>query len=1288
MKLSRESRQALLIAGVYLAVGVLWIVFSDRLVAGLVEDSHLLTSIQSWKGSMYVAITAVLLFLLVRDAIRRSASLPPTESEFAHRYLDVESMAPIGIFRADVPGEAMFINERAAQVMGKSTSELVGAGWQSLVHEEDRERLMHKWRMAVAKGGTLVEEFRIMRPDGVILWVTGTASPQFDRNGRVLRYVGMLSDITERKQTELALEDSLRKYSELADLSPVGIYHADAHGKITYVNARGLEIAGADSDAKVLGDAWVSNVHEDDRDHVVARWNESVANATEYHQEYRSQGRDGKLRWIIENARPVTDGSGKLSGFIGTVSDVTPMKNMVSRLHESEAYRRLIVELEPECVKVLAPDGSLREMNPAGLKMIDADGLDDVQGKLMSNLVVPEDRAKFIALHKKVMQGGTGTLAFDIVSLKGTRRHLETHAVPLRDGGNIIGLLGVTRDITEQRKAEELIRQSEIRYRELYEANPLPMCLWDPATMKFLAVNDAMVEHYGYAREEFLKMSLLDIRPPEDAERIRSTIETAKKGAYAAGVWRHFKKNGELIEVDVRSHPIGYGDGKVMLAQMTDITSQRRAEAALAKEQQLLRETSARLNHILSTSPTLLFSVRLKDGEFKPVWISDNIERIFGYTVEESFEPGWWVDNMHPDDRQRTLELARMRFESADSLIDEFRFFKKTGEVLWVRVEARCVSKEPGSGMEIVGTWNDITEERKTQERLRLDAAAFESTRDGVLITDLDSRIISVNRALLTASGYSESELLGRTPRLMRSGRHEPEFFQAMWNSLKRTGHWQGEVWNRSKSGESFPVWLTISAVYNDRAEPTHYVAIYTDISKLKQSEEELHTLAHYDPLTQLPNRLLFQSRLEHAVDQAQRHDNVVALIFLDLDDFKKVNDSLGHVVGDELLRDVARRLLDRIRDEDTLARLGGDEFVVLLESLDRPEDAGNVARDLLRCLAMPFGLSSNHELYVHGSIGISVFPSDGRTPAELLRAADTAMYRAKDEGGDRLLFFTSRMSSEVMRTLQLENALRLALERGEFLLHYQPKLRIDTGEVRGVEALLRWRTEQNEYIPPNEFIPIAERTGLIVPIGNWVIDAACAQFAQWRELGFPLIRIAVNVSARQFRSTGLEQTIKKALKKHSVPPECLAIELTESLLMQRPEQTTEALARLKKIGVLISLDDFGTGFSSLAYLSRFPIDTLKVDSTFVQSIESDESARQIIRAIIELADGLGLDTVAEGVETSEQLKFLKDLGCLTIQGYYFSKPLAAREFNEFYGARGNVPAGEPRKRRRRARAK
>jgi len=1385
---------------------MLWVLFTDDPLPLPFLPVESDTPSQTWflAGILYFLITAVPLFILLRVFLSRRLAIVQRAFKDLGQ-LDIASMAPGGILSAEVPGDAIYVNERAAKLIGRPVEDCLGKGWQSAVHEDDRDRLLVALQKTTETGESLAEEFRWRHPDGTVIWVLGTVIPQYDDQGRIKCFLGMLTDIsrrkameqalneaqerlktavsaaqvglwdwnlrndkvyyspewkrqigyeddeigdsfeewrsrvhpddlerteanarrvaekggadlkaefrflhkdgsyrwiltqgavihgadgeperllgshvdiTDRKLAELELQRGLNKYEDLAELSPIGIYYADAERGVTYNNQTIKQLTGIEDEEEILGYNWLDFVLEDDRGWITEFVQTRNRQPREFSYEYRIRSRDGRIHWVTEVGRPVFDSMGRLSGYIGTLTDVTPLKETVDELHRSESFRRLIIELEPDCVKVLAPNGALVEMNPAGLKMIDADSLDVVKGKRMADMVVPEHRDEFIALHREVMNGGSGKLAFDIVSLKGVRRHLETHAVPLLEEGRVVGLLGVTRDVTEQRQAEEAIRESEIRYRELFETNPVPMCVWDPETFEFLDVNNAMIAHYGYSREELLSMSVMDIRPPEDIPKLMQTMDAASRGRFAAGIFRHIRKNGDILEVNVASHPIRFGNRMARFAQMVDVTEQRRAEAALEQERLELHETSRRLNHILETSPSLVFSVRVQQDKFTLLWVSDNIERILGYSREEAYLPYWWQNNIHPDERDRAVSDAVQAFREGDHLLDEFRFRKQGGDYIWIRVEARQVDGDDESGIEIVGTWSDITEEHEARERLRLDAAAFESTRDGVLIADSEARIISVNRALLRVSGYPEKELLGRDTRVFQSGRHDRDFYRNLWNSLEKLGYWQGEIWNRDKSGEVFPVWLTISSVYNERNELTHYVAIYTDISQLKQSEEELHKLAHYDPLTGLPNRLLLQSRLEHAIEQAHRRNNMVAVLFLDLDDFKKINDSLGHVVGDELLSETAGRLGERVREADTLARLGGDEFVVLLESLEESQDVANLARDLLSSLAIPFKLPSTHELHVHGSIGISIFPDDGGTPEELLRAADTAMYRAKEEGGDRYMFYTMEMSQEVVSSLELENALRQGLARNEFELYFQPTRHLQTGSIRSAEALLRWNSRHIGPVSPAEFIPVAERSGLIVPIGAWVIEAACRQLAEWRDLGLPAMSIAVNVSARQFRSPELVASIEEALQRHNLSPQNLILELTESMLMERPAEAAETLAHLKELGVRRALDDFGTGFSSLAYLTRFPVDTLKIDGSFVQGIETDPSARQIITAIIELAHNLGMETVAEGVETPAQESFLRDLGCTLIQGFLLSEPLPAADFTRFIHAQ-NGPAAD-----------
>jgi diguanylate cyclase (GGDEF)-like protein/PAS domain S-box-containing protein len=554
-------------------------------------------------------------------------------------------------------------------------------------------------------------------------------------------------------------------------------------------------------------------------------------------------------------------------------------------------------------------------------------------------------------------------------------------------------------------------------------------------------------------------------------------------------------------------------------------------------------------------------------------------------------------------------------------------------------------------------------ERRRQQERQRLWAKAFESTRDGVVICDARARIQSVNRAFSDITGYEAENAIGRTPALLHSGRHDESFYREMWRSVVDAGHWQGEIWNRRRNGEIYPEWLTISAVRDEAGVVTHYVGVFTDITRVKRDEAELQRLANFDPLTELPNRRLLNARLQEALARTRRHGGRTALLSIDLDGFKTVNDSLGHPAGDELLTRIAQRLRERVRGGDTLGRLGGDEFLVIAESLHGPEEAAVLARDLLVAVASPVALARGPEVYVTASIGISLFPDDGCADATaMMRDADAALYLAKEQGRNRFCFYTQDLNRQAVAKLETEVALSQATQRGELLLHYQAKVGAACGRIVGAEALLRWR-RGGELVPPGLFIPIAEQSSLILDIGAWVIDEVCAQQARWRAAGLAMPPVAVNVAARQFAAGNLDEVLGDALRRHGVPPDCLELEVTESMLIDRPAEGIAMLARLRQLGIRLSLDDFGTGYSSLAYLRQFPIDALKIDKSFVDQIETGPDGSAIVDAVIALAHRLGLSVVAEGVETPAQLEHLRSQGCDELQGFGLARPVPAEDF-------------------------
>ena len=549
-----------------------------------------------------------------------------------------------------------------------------------------------------------------------------------------------------------------------------------------------------------------------------------------------------------------------------------------------------------------------------------------------------------------------------------------------------------------------------------------------------------------------------------------------------------------------------------------------------------------------------------------------------------------------------------------------------------------------------------------SQQHLRLAEKVIETSLEGVMITDARGYIESVNPAFTRLTGFEPEDVIGQTPAILSSGRHDAEFYRRFWEALERDGHWQGEMWNRRKGGQVYPELLTVAAITDDGGAVTHYAALFSDITEFKENEERIRNLANYDPLTHLPNRRLMMDRLSVAIAHAHRHHGRVAVMFIDLDRFKRINDSLGHSVGDELLAEVSRRLSECVREDDTVARMGGDEFICVLSDIQEPEDAVHIARRVQELLNQPI-LADGEELVVSSSIGISVYPEDGEDGGTLVRNADTAMYRAKEAGRDGYQLYTAAMNARSLEHLALETAMRHGIERDEFTVYYQPIVTADHGALVSAEALLRWRHPEMGLVPPADFIPLAEETGLILPIGEQVLGKVCRQIGQWREAGHGDVHVAVNLSALQFRQEGFLASVQAVLDETGVPPGALSFELTERLLMDDAMETVHLLQRIHEMGIEIAVDDFGVGYSSLNYLKRFPISRLKIDRSFIRGVAADPEDGAIVSAVIELGHSLGQKVVAEGVEQLDQQAMLQANGCDLLQGFYFGYPVPAEQF-------------------------
>lgn len=663
------------------------------------------------------------------------------------------------------------------------------------------------------------------------------------------------------------------------------------------------------------------------------------------------------------------------------------------------------------------------------------------------------------------------------------------------------------------------------------------------------------------------------------------------------------------------------------------------------------------------------------DGSGSGVWDWDLLQRRYSfslgmarmmrYTGDDFARDFRFRPRLHPEDRAMVGEAARRALETGQPLVVTARVQGFDGQYRWFEARGNRHLDAQGHAVRFSGILSDQTQQRQEAERLRLAASVVDNTTEGIVVTDANSVIVSTNAAFSRMLGYAPEELLGQRPSAFKSGRHDKTFYDAMWASVHRTGHWRGEIWNKRKNGEVFPERMSLSAVKDTHGKTTHYVCMFTDISQEKQREEQLQFLAHRDALTGLCNRNWFAQELARLMAVTPDSGEQLAVILLNLDRFKDLNDSYGHSVGDEVLRHIARQVQAALRPGDLIARMAGDEMVVLARQLSSPQDASDIAERLIQAAAQPWQSPDGFEVVVGVSAGICCYPLHAQNASALVQGAHAAVYGAKEGKGESNLwcFFHEDMTLAARERVALEARLRNAMAQGHLQLYYQPQIEIASGRIVGCEALLRWRDPVEGMISPARFIPVAEATGLIGPLGEWVLDEACRQAQAWVVQGLPAICMAVNVSLHQFLLTDIAGCTRQALARSGLPARHLELEITESALADRPDEALAVLRNLKALGLRVAIDDFGTGYSSLAHLKRFPIDVLKIDQGFIRDIPHSADDMAISRAVIAMGQSMGMEVLAEGVETAEQLAFLRQHGCNFYQGYFCSPALSAADF-------------------------
>jgi diguanylate cyclase (GGDEF)-like protein/PAS domain S-box-containing protein len=1170
-----------------------------------------------------------------------------------------DSIEPFLRMRAD--GKVTDVNPAMECATGRARGELIGSEFAGLFSEPQTAR--KAFLQALSLGSVTGFPLGLRHREGTVTNVMLKAAAHHDGCGNPAGILAMVVPVSGRNSPDAWLREDNLGANAVVNACPVPMVLNDGDQNILLINPEFTYTFGYTKEDIPTLDEWRRRAYPDPvyRQWVADNWSERLEEARRLRTPFRQIElevccKDGSVKTVMSGAAPLGESSD--GAYLVTLFDITDRIAAMKALAESRNVLQSVVDTIP--MRVFWKDRDSRYLGCNSVFAIDvgASSPQEVIGKDDQQLRWHEQAGQYRIDDLQVMESNTPRIGYEESRTRpdGQVIWLRTSKLPLRNAaGEAIGIVGVYQDITERKRIEYELQLAQTAIDKSKTA-----FFWMNKEGAVVSANDHACRNLGYTRDELIGKHIWDFDPKFRAQDWPRTWEKQKRLGVVVLESVHRRKDGQDFPIEVTGHYIVHNGKEHAFAIVKDISERKRADAAL-------HQSEERLQQAVGVSDIGIFD---HDHRTDTIYWSPEQRRTYGWDSEEPVTLEKYFASVYAEDLERIEEAVQRAHDPAgDGTFDvEHRIVRRDGEIRWVTNRARTFFEKEGVTLRpvrTVGAVADITERKRAEQELRIAATAFES-REGLIITDERGVILRVNQAFRDLTGYSAEEAIGMNPSMLRSGRHDAKFFQEMWQAIARDGHWQGEVWNRRKSGEEFPEWLSITSVRNAQGKITNYVGNFSDISEKKAAEEEIRNLAFFDSLTKLPNRRLLVDRLQHALATSARSGVFGAVLFIDLDNFKGLNDTKGHATGDELLLEVSRRLTAVVRASDTVARLGGDEFVVVLDQVheERDQAATNakiVGNKILSALRHPCVLQGQQ--YVNSaSIGISLFRGNEDKLEDLLRRADTAMYEAKKAGRNTLQFFDPNMQTALEERALLESFLRQGLVDSQFRLHYQVQVD-ERGRAFGAEALLRWEHPERGMIPPGRFIPLAEETGFILPLGQWVIETACAQLRAWRDAaGLRDLAVAVNVSAHQFRQSDFVEQVKAIVTRYGIDPGKLKLELTESLVLHNVEEAISKMQQLKGFGIVFSMDDFGTGHSSLSYLKRLPLDQLKIDQSFVRDIATDPSDAVIVQTVISMGRTLGLEVIAEGVENEKQLGLLREYGCNAFQGYLFGRPATAAD--------------------------